>query len=123
RRSRQPRARPRCQRWKQPTAFARRSAAASRSSLTHFTLGSPARSISRPRGASSADLARRSDRPELELADEADLRLEMHAAVPLDGVLSHADQLPDIFRGRAAEIHHDVRMNMRNLRTTHTKSL
>ena len=104
------------------TVFARPSAAASRCfrDILHLRR-SPARSTGRRRGGSSADSARRSEI--LEFADEPDLRLEVHAALSLDGVLRDADQLANVLRGGVAQIHHDVRVDVRDLRVADAKSL
>src|SRR5579885_1824539 len=42
----------------------------------------------------------------------------MHATLLFDGALGEVDQLANVLRGGAAEVHNDVRVNVRDLRTT-----
>src|SRR5512143_568532 len=61
------------------------------------------------------EVRRRIRRDVLELADEPDLWLQMHAAFGFDRLLRDGDQLSDVLRGRAAEVDHDVGVDMRDL--------
>jgi len=59
----------------------------------------------------------------LKFSDKADLRLEPYAELLFDSVLSDRDELAYVPGGRASEIHHDIGMNVGDLRIAVSESL
>src|SRR5215208_3251810 len=66
---------------------------------------------------------RRSILETLEVADKTNFRLEPNAELFLDSILRDDDELSYILRRRTAEIHHDVGVNVRDLRISMAESL
>ena len=60
--------------------------------------------------------------PASELADKADFRFEMLAVLIGDASLDFGNQRPDLGSRGRTEVDHDVRVQVRNLRVTHTEA-
>ena len=64
-----------------------------------------------------------SPRIKSEFADESDLWLQVDAVFPLDRLLGDVDEIANILRRRGAKVHHDIGVDVGDLRAAPAEPL